>query len=317
MVPIAVLIPLSDEEKQLFIQNCPQGDFHFFDRPITREEISQYEIICGAGIRNLLQYATKLRFLQLPYAGLDGYADRALYPNPEIVLAGASGAFGPDISEYMLGAVLLMMKNFHLYRDQMSGGLWRELDEPVDSLRGAVVLSVGVGDIGSHFCSLAKALGAHVVGVRRQPAGCPPFCDEIYPVQRLDEVIGRADVTALSVPGTEKTRHLLDAAMIGRMKRGSYLVNVGRGTAVDALALAAALDEGRLAGAALDVTDPEPLSPEHPLWRCKNALITPHVSGRNHYREAHRQVLQICAENIRRVCAGGLPSRPASFEEGY
>jgi phosphoglycerate dehydrogenase-like enzyme len=317
VVPVAVLIPLTEEEKRVFTQNCPEGAFDFYDRPITREEIAEYEILCGAGVRNLLQYATKLRFLQLPYAGLDGYADRRMYPREDIVLAGASGAFGPDISEYMLGAVLALMKNLHLYRDGMAQGVWKRLDAPVDSLDGAVVLSVGVGDIGSHFCKKAKAMGAHVIGVRRREAPKPDFCDEVCTAEHLDGVIGRADVAALSVPGTERTRRLFDRERLGRMKRGAYLVNVGRGTAVDLDALSDALLSGALAGAALDVTDPEPLPPEHPLWKCPNALVTPHISGLNQYRRAHERVVAICAENIRRVCRGEAPLRPASFEEGY
>ena len=178
------------------------------------------------------------------------------------------------------------------------------ITRPVRSIAGARVLCVGMGDIGSSFARRAHALGAEVVGVRRHAADCPPYCLRVVGTDKLDEELPTADLIALSLPGTPETDHLFNAARLAKCKPGAILLNVGRGTAVDSDALAAAIQNGTLYGAALDVTDPEPLPPEHPLWGLETVLITPHISGRFSLPRTLENIVGIFAHNLRRYAAG-------------
>ena len=146
--------------------------------------------------------------------------------------------------------------------------------------------------------------GAEVVGVRRHAASCPPYCLRVVGTDKLDEELPDADLIALSLPGTPETDHLFSAARLARCKPGAILINVGRGTAVDSDALAAAIQNGPLYGAALDVTDPEPLPPEHPLWGLETVLITPHISGRFSLPRTLENIVGIFTHNLRRYATG-------------
>ena len=139
---------------------------------------------------------------------------------------------------------------------------------------------VGTGDIGTAFAQRAKALGAaHIRGVHRTNKVLPRCFDESYAVEDLDFALAGADIVVLCVPGTKETEHLITRERLGLLKKTSVLINVGRGSVLDQDALMEVLNSGKIAGAALDVTNPEPLPPEHPLWNTKNLIITPHVSG--------------------------------------
>ena len=170
-----------------------------------------------------------------------------------------------------------------------------------------LVLCVGMGDIGSNFAMRAHALGAEVVGVRRSMrpgAPCPDYCLRVVPQSELDAELPQADLVALSLPGTPETLHMFDAARLARCKQGAILLNVGRGSTVDCLALADAVHSGHLFGAALDVTDPEPLPSDHPLWSEPNVIITPHISGRFSLAKTLDNIVEIFIHNLKLYAAG-------------
>ena len=167
------------------------------------------------------------------------------------------------------------------------------------------VLCVGLGDTGSHFATLAAALGARTAGVRRRAGGvCPPGVERVYGTDELDEALPRYDVVALSMPETPATVHIIDRRRLALMKEGSFLLNVGRGSAIDQDALLDMLRSGHIAGCGLDVTTPEPLPEDHPLWREPNALITPHIAGSFHLEYTRERIVDIAIENVRRLADG-------------
>lgn len=163
-------------------------------------------------------------------------------------------------------------------------------------MEGDIALVVGLGAIGSDLARRAKQFGMHVVGVTRTPTPHPDV-GEVLPMTELRAVLPRAGVVFLSIALAVETRHLIDEATLGYFRQGAFLVNLARGGLVDQAALTAALSSGALGGAALDVTDPEPLPPEHPLWGAPNLIITPHVAVAGSVRSAERLAAQI-ASNV-------------------
>ena len=142
---------------------------------------------------------------------------------------------------------------------------------------------IGLGDIGRTFAGKMKALGCYTIGIRRRVSekmvAGDVAADEVHGLEDLDRLLPRADVVALSLPGNASTFHVLNRERIGLLKPNAIVLNVGRGTAIDTDALSDALYAGKITGAALDVTDPEPLPADHPLWSAPGALITPHISA--------------------------------------
>ena len=282
---------------------------------VRPEDYADASVILGTPPLPALRGAEKLEYLHLSMAGSNAYVAPGVLP-AGARLTNSTGAFGHAISEHMIGMLFELYKKLALYRDNQREGLWRD-EGPVRSVEGASCLVVGLGDIGSAFARRAHALGVRVSGVRRTSLDRPPYIERMIPFERLGEEIGAFDIVALSLPETPDTVRLFDAAMLGRMKDGAVLLNVGRGSAVDSDALAAALLSGKLSGCGLDVTEPEPLPPEHPLWRIPSAVITPHVSGFFHLRETYENIVALAYENLEAYLTGAPLKNEVDFSTGY
>lgn len=308
------LYPADETLRAALAQAAPETEVVFAAPDAAALETARScDAILGNPPTGWLEALPNLRWLQLQSAGAEHYA--AKMPRGA-VLTNATGAYGLAISEYMIAAALMLMKSLHLYRDNQRQGLWKD-EGRMRSFQGATVLSVGMGDIGSQFARRAHALGARVLGVRRTPHTAPDYVDFLGTMADLDDLLPRADLVALSLPGGEQTRHVMDGRRLGLMKKGALLLNVGRGGAVDTDALVLALQNGQLGGAALDVTDPEPLPPGHALYALKNVLITPHVSGGDHLAETSRAIEQIFMENLGRFDRGEALSHRVDLKTGY
>lgn len=312
---VCTRLELKDRHREALREAVGGGRILYEPDPAP-EQLAQADFIFGNVKPELLRHCRKLRLLQLNSAEADAYVGRRdLFPEGA-VLATVSGAYGRSVGEHMLAQLLAVMKRLDIYSRDQSGELWRDAG-PVGSIGGSVVLVVGLGDIGSCFARLAGALGGKVIGVRRVGIDKPECVDELYLTGELDRLIPRADVVALCLPSTAQTRGILSRERIGRMKRGAYVVNAGRGDAIDQEALCDALDAGRLAGAALDVTDPEPLPAGHRLWKTPGAFITPHVSGGFHLPCTGDKIVEIAARNLRAAVAGEPVVNRVDFETGY
>ena len=174
----------------------------------------------------------------------------------------------------------------------------------VKSVEGSVILILGLGNIGGDFARKVKVLGAYTIGVRRNIGDCPDYVDEMHPLSSLDDLLPRADVVAIALPLTPETKGMINEARLMKMKKDALLINVGRGPIVDTDALMKVMNAGHLDGAALDVTDPEPLPPDHPLWQQDRVIITPHVAGSFYLPETKNRVISVFLENLRRFQAG-------------
>jgi len=311
---ILITLPVTPADMERFQAAYPDADFRCIRAPeLTADDIADVDISIGNVPPALLPYAHRLRWLQLNSAGPDQYIGKM---PAGAVLTNATGAYGLAISEHMLGALLELMKKLHLYHDNQRNHLWRD-EGPVSSIEGAHALIVGAGNIGGDFGRKLHALGATVTGIRRTAILPDYWMDSLHHMEDLDTLLPDADIVALCLPGTPATRGLFNAERIARMKRGAFLVNIGRGTAIDTFALIDALKSGALGGAALDVTDPEPLPEDHPLWDAPNCIVTPHISGFYHLHQTLERIIDISVENLT-AYRNGTPLRNVVDEEqGY
>lgn len=301
---ILVALPLSQAQRERLCGAAPQFDYRFTTQETaTREEILWADAILGNVPVELIRQNDHLVWFQSNFAGPDPYLEPGVLP-ANCLVTNATGAYGLAISEWMLGMWLALAKDLLLYRDRQHRHHWEAIERPVRSIAGSRVLCVGMGDIGSSFARRAHLLGAQVVGVRRHGGPCPDYCLRVVDTAHLDEELPQADVVALSLPGTPETYRMFDAVRLARCKPGAILLNVGRGSTVDCDALAQAVQQGRLYGAAIDVTDPEPLPPDHPLWTLDTVLITPHISGRFSLPRTLENIVDIFAHNLQRFAAG-------------
>lgn len=302
---MSILVLTSFNEKQLEVLKAAAGgnlNIKSYETA-TKLDFEQAHIIVGNPSAENLKYCKNLLLLQLESAGADQYCKDGVLPQGTI-LCNSRGAYGLSISEYMIGMLLQIYRRFPDYwEDQKNGAFGRDHGK-VCSIYGARVLILGLGDIGSEFARRVKAFGGYTIGVRRSSLSCPEYLDEIHLAEDLEELLPDADVVSLSLPATKETYHILNRERIALLKKEAVVLNVGRGSAIDTEALADALERGKLFGAGLDVTDPEPLPKSHRLLQLSNVFITPHISGGHHLEETVNRIAKIAAYNIRGLRMG-------------
>jgi phosphoglycerate dehydrogenase-like enzyme len=235
-----------------------------------------------------------------------------------LIFTNSSGVSAPNMAEHAMGMMLALARRFPRLSQAQFARTWRDTDthREVAELQGQTVLVVGLGAVGRAVAERAAAFGMRVLGVRRRPNGdSPPPVSAVFDVAGLHDALASADHVVVTLPNTPGTRGLIDAAAFAAMKPGAMIYNVGRGPVIDTAALIAALQSGHLAGAGLDVTDPEPLPADSPLWDLENVLITAHTSGATpHYWE--RQATLII-DIIRAIQRGSRPPNQVDLEAGY
>ena len=176
---------------------------------------------------------------------------------------------------------------------------------------------MGYGDIGATFGRILKGMGARVTAVRRRLTKGLDGADAVATLDNLDSLLPKAQIVACVLPDTPETAGLFTKERLGKMKRQSWFINAGRGNVVDSDALCDAVATGRLAGAALDVTEPEPLPQGHRLWHTPGIYITPHVSGGLHLEYTHNRIIQIAARNLELFLAGKALEHEVDRQSGY
>lgn len=272
---------INDAHRAQITQAAEESGFSvtfFPDQEALAKEIANFEVLFGYIPPELLAGAARLRWLCTASAGVDHLLDESLWPSPDCILTNSSGAYGPTISEHIIMVLLMLLRRMPEYA---SAALRREWPyyTPIRSITGSHIVILGTGDIGSHTARRLKALGASVTGVCRSGRSAEPAFDRVLPTGALDTVLPEAGACIMALPATPETVNILSRSRIALLPSRAYVVNIGRGSAIDQPALIEALQSGKIAGAALDVMTPEPLPADHPLWTCPNVIITPHVSG--------------------------------------
>ncbi|MCL2382300.1 MAG: D-2-hydroxyacid dehydrogenase [Treponema sp.] len=281
---------------------------------ISAETAKNTTVIFGNPDADFLKLCPRLTWLQLQSSGANDFVNGEVAQT--VQLTSATGCYGHSVSEHMVALTLALMKNLHLYRDEQAAGRWQSRGA-TKSVDGAVVVIAGLGDIGARYARLMKALGAYIIGVRRSVQTKPGCVDELLPSSQIEEALPRADVVALVVPATKDTKGLIGRAQLAKMKKDAILINAGRGSAVDTQALCDALKAGNLGGAGLEVTDPEPLPPGHPLWGMENVFITPHVSGGRYMPQTYQYIMKLNLENARRFVRGEALESLVDYKTGF
>jgi phosphoglycerate dehydrogenase-like enzyme len=263
--------------------------------PAGLPDLTRVDLIVPIGrvrepLFELLREPNRLRVIQTLSAGVDWLVGRV----PEgVLVCNARGVYDGPLAEWVVGSILAFQRGLVQARDAQARGTWSSF-EP-DELAGRRVVILGFGSIGTAVAERLRAFNVEIVGVARTPR------DGALGLEDLDAVLPRADVLVDLLPLTSETVGFLDARRLALLPDGALLVNGGRGRTVDTLALIRELELGRLR-AALDVTDPEPLPPGHPLWALPNVLISPHVAGDSSGSTA--RAFALAGDQVRRFAAG-------------
>jgi phosphoglycerate dehydrogenase-like enzyme len=282
--------------------------------------------------RDIARRAPKLKWIHLMSAGVDHALQAGVFDSPGLLLTSSSGIHGTTIGEYILASMLAYTHQIHLPLRAQVRHEWmaqRHFMKTARDLRGLTVGIVGYGSIGREAGRLAHAFGMEVLALKRDPhdhidpGWCAPNVGDpqgsiparwFGPDQRV-EMVGLSDFIVVTLPLTPQTRHFLGAREFAAAKPGAYVVNVGRGEIIDQEAMIEALKNGRLGGAGLDVTTPEPLDAGSPLWDIENVLLTPHISGA---KQAYNdQACEVFVENMRRFVSGREMLNLTDRSRGY
>lgn len=250
----------------------------------------------------ILRECRRLRWIQTPMAGLEHYMFPELIA-ADVVLTNVRGIYSDHIADQVIGYVLCFARGLHHYIRRQTEGVWAAEDPvPIVHLADATLGIVGLGGIGTAVAARAAAHEMRVIAVDAAHRPPPPFVAESWGLERLADLLRLADFVAVCVPQTPETEGLFGPEQFATMKPTAYFINVGRGRVVRLAALVEALRAGRIAGAALDVFEVEPLPAENPLWQMPNVILTPHTAGRSPHTAERRRALVV--ENVRRFVAG-------------
>jgi len=295
-----------------------------FDSPADRSQadllLPEADVVLGWAVqRSNFASASRLRWIQLTAAGVGSQLFPELVDSP-VVVTNARGLHAISMAEHGLGMMLALARKLHLARDAQARRHWSQDEQwnqapPIGQLAGTTLGLVGFGAVGRALAIRARALGMRVLAVRRHPDPDPGPADAQWGPESLAELLSRSDWVVLAAPLTDRTRGVIGRASLALMPRHAVLVNLGRGALVDEAALIESLAEGRLAGAALDVFQEEPLPEASPLWSMPQVILTPHVSGLG--PRFWERTCELFAANLRRWLAGEPLENVVDKTAGY
>jgi phosphoglycerate dehydrogenase-like enzyme len=257
--------------------------------------------------------AKQLKWVHVMNSGVESVAP--IFKNSDITLTNLKVVLGPEVADHAMALLLALTRG--LNQTIPSKGKWempRNLGQLTD-LRGKTAVIVGVGGVGTQIAERANGFGMTIIGVDPKDSAPSPVIKQMVKPAQLDSVLPLADVLFITVPETDATKGMIGAAQFKEIKRGAYFIAVSRGTIYSTDALVEALTNRQLAGAGLDVTNPEPLPPNHPLWKFDNVVITPHIAGASDVSLS--RVIEMLKENIRRFSAGEPLLNVVDKEKGY
>ncbi len=291
-----------DQIKSAAGQIGAQVFFYKSEAEIPQENFDA-DIIYGFA-PSIVKTSKTLKWLCVPWAGVDSIMAPDYFANEDCLLTNSAGAYGVSIAEHMIAVSLVMMRRLDQFLLETKNGQWLS-PRPQKSLKDCRITVLGTGDIGTTFAIRARAFEpAAITGVCRSGKSSSTVYDKVLPVTELDSILPQTDLLAMSLPATPETKGILSRERLALLPEGAYIVNVGRGSAIDEEALADNLESGHLVGAALDVFQTEPLPADNRLWKTKNLLITPHIAGNMTLPYTKDKNVQMFIEDLKNFAEG-------------
>ncbi len=282
-------------------QVAPNATFVASKPDTLATDAADADAILGAINPTVFTAAKKLRWVHIYSAGVEAYRFPE-FLNSNVTLTNGKIIQGPEIADHAFALLLAMTRGITRAAADRTREEWPKGDWKAIELRGKTAVVVGVGGIGSQIATRAQGFGMTVIGVDPKDLPFHPALSYIVPPDRIDTVLQKADVVFVSAPHTPQSERMIGPKQFDLMKKGAYFVAVSRGKLYDTPALVKALDSKRLAGAGLDVTDPEPLPKGHPLWKFDNVVITPHIATVSDQRDARYR--ELVFDNVARFAKG-------------
>lgn len=293
----------------------------FFDPEASGNDFSSLkdsDVLLGWCSPGAIAAAGKLRYLHIYSAGIDRCSATPAIAERDLIATNSAKAASETIAEHSIAMMLMLTRNLHFYRSQQADGDWTRNPAGAPaaiSVKGKTMLVLGLGGIGSQVAKRGHDLGMRVVGTRNSSRNGPDYVAYVGLSDETNKLAAEADVIVNALPLTDTTRGSLDEAFFSAAKTGAYYISVGRGATTNTAALIAALKNGQLAGAGLDVTDPEPLPADHELWALSNVVISPHSASASDLSE--RSTMILARENLRRYVRGEKLLNIVDLKRGY
>lgn len=310
---IHIYSPLGDAQADHIRAQFPELEIvSCWGKDELEKNIAEIEVLlCLRPPKDVLARAPRINWIMTVGAGVD-----SVLPNPglrqECIITNARGIHAPQISEHVLGVILALALRLPVHVRNQTESVWQMKSHMI--VAGKTLAVLGLGSIGREIARKANCLGLRVIGIKKNPAPVD-YVERVYGPDDLHQVLGEADFVVLVVPLTPETRGMIGKAELEAMKPEAFLINISRGAVVVEQELVEALQNGRIAGAALDVFEKEPLPPESPLWKMENVIVTPHNAGiRPDYTEA---VSKLFCDNLVRYLSGEPLLNVVSREECY
>jgi phosphoglycerate dehydrogenase-like enzyme len=315
--PRIVLIDKQMEELRPALKQAAPGVKLIEISAATPKEIAAADATIGVCSAEVLAQAKQLQWIQWPAAGVDRCVQQPVLHERHVLLTNLQRTMGPSMAEHVLGMMLALSRHFEYFMRQQQEAHWaREDPTPqLADLDGKTVLVVGLGGIGTEVARRAHALGMRVTATRASGRNGPDYVSYVGLPDELLKLARDADFVVNCTPLTPETTGIFNREFFETLKPGAYFISVGRGRSTVTADLIAALKNGRVAGAGLDVVDPEPLPADSPLWHLPNVIITPHVSADTSVSQEQRNAVLV--ENLRRYAAGEPMLSVVDIERGY
>ncbi len=318
--PRKVVVIGADAERIAWMQPAAPGVtlVGAADQATAVGAVADADAVIGECYADVIGAGPRIRWVQRMYAGVERCVAIPAFTERGIVLTNMQKIAGPVMSEHVLALMFGLTRGLATFIPAQARGEWADEAVPESrmwSIEGKTLLVAGLGGIGTEVARRAHALGMNVIATRNTPREKPPYVSEQGLGADLPVFVSRADVIVNALPLTPETKGVFDRKIFDAAKRGALFINVGRGGTVVTADLIAALQDGRIGGAGLDVTDPEPLPADHALWRAPNLIITPHVAASTDLGEEPRWL--IARENLRRYASGGKLLSEVDVKRGY
>ena len=282
----------------------------------TMREIEDADAYFGFGLNpEMIGRASKLRWIQLSSVGVESVLCPELL-NSDIVLTNMRGATAINISEHVMSLILAFTRTLHTSMRNQSNKFWEDFRNlPVLEISGETLGIIGLGSIGLQLAKRAHAFDMRILAVDPTQTEKPDYVESLWEMDRLHNMLAQSDFAAICCPLTPKTKGMMGAPEFRAMKSTAILVTIGRGQIINQAALVVALQTKEIAGAGLDVTDPEPLPQDSPLWEMDNVIITPHHAGVS--PKSWERIFKIFCENLKRFVAGDTLTNIVDQTRGY